>query len=110
MPNFPIKIQHFSHKQAKFRHKKNALAFSSKHKCVFPKTSLRFTSNARTFKVKRKGVFQRQFLPQDFSQNFTRIRNTFPGLAAHPTMASAAPSGGTMREISSSAGQLPVFI
>ena len=36
---------------------KNASAFTAKHKYVLPETQLRFTSNARTFDSKRKGVF-----------------------------------------------------
>ena len=38
-------------------HGKNTSAFTTKHKYVLPETQLRFTSNARTFDSKRKGVF-----------------------------------------------------
>lgn len=43
-------------------------------------------------------------------QNSTRMRNTFPGLAAHSCIASKAPSGLAILEISSSTGQIPSFI
>lgn len=36
---------------------KNASAFTAKRKYVLPETQLRFTSNARAFGSKRKGVF-----------------------------------------------------
>lgn len=36
---------------------KNASAFYLKRKCVCDKTQVRFTSNARAFDSKRKGVF-----------------------------------------------------
>ena len=36
---------------------KNARAFYLKRKCVCDKTQVRFTSNARAFDSKRKGVF-----------------------------------------------------
>lgn len=36
---------------------KNASAFTTKRKYVLPETQLRFTSNARAFGSKRKGVF-----------------------------------------------------
>ena len=38
-------------------HEKNARAFYLKRKCVCDKTQVRFTSNARAFDSKRKGVF-----------------------------------------------------
>jgi len=37
---------------------KNARAFYLKRKCVCDKTQVRFTSNARAFDSKRKGVFR----------------------------------------------------
>ena len=36
---------------------KNARAFYLKRKCICDKTQVRFTSNARAFDSKRKGVF-----------------------------------------------------
>lgn len=36
---------------------KNASVFTAKRKYVLPETQLRFTSNARAFDSKRKGVF-----------------------------------------------------
>lgn len=43
-------------------------------------------------------------------QNSTSIRNTFPGFAVHSCIASKAPSGFAIFEISSSIGQFPSFI
>lgn len=37
--------------------RKNSSAFTTKRKCVLSETQLRFTSNARAFDSKRKGVF-----------------------------------------------------
>ena len=37
--------------------RKNSSAFTTKRKYVLPETQLRFTSNARAFDSKRKGVF-----------------------------------------------------
>ena len=65
------------------------------------------------FERRKYAIIKHMNLKSSFSEaskNFTKIRNTLPGFAAHPSMASDAFSGDTMLEINFSTGQFPVFI